>query len=171
MNVKMQNGQFSLVEKMQSDSMDEAIFQKFTSCVVQTPPCAAHAPQSIPQGPYVPATNFDPVKLQQFSLSCNRFMPRMANMRNTQRTIMSKLNIPMIDCMREVTMTFISQFLVMILRGRRVRSNFMMLRFIPESSMSTTDMQTMKKSSLFHVVLRYASSPEMNPFEIILSMH
>ena len=67
---------------------------------------------------------------------------------------MSTLNIPINDSIREFTIILMFSFLVRILKGLNVLSNLIILRLIEERSISNIDMQTMKKSSLFQLLLR-----------------
>lgn len=68
--------------------------------------------------------------------------------------MMSTLNIPINDSIREFTIILMFSFLVRILKGLNVLSNLIILRLIEERSISNIDMQTMKKSSLFQLLLR-----------------
>ena len=92
--------------------------------------------------------------LQKLSFPWSRFMPRMANMRKTLRQMMRTLKMPRKDYAREVTMIFISSFLVMILSGLSVLSNLRMERLTPLRDMSMIETHTMPKSSLFQLLLR-----------------
>ena len=67
---------------------------------------------------------------------------------------MSTLNIPINDSIREFTIILMFSFLVRILKGLNVLSNLIILRLIEERSISNIEMQTMKKSSLFQLLLR-----------------
>ena len=68
--------------------------------------------------------------------------------------MMSTLNIPINDSIREFTIILMFSFLVRILKGLNVLSNLIILRLIEERSISNIDTQTMKKSSLFQLLLR-----------------
>ena len=68
--------------------------------------------------------------------------------------MMSTLNIPINDSIREFTIILMFSFLVRILKGLNVLSNLIILRLIEERSISNIEMQTMKKSSLFQLLLR-----------------
>lgn len=85
--------------------------------------------------------------------------------------MIKRFAIPMIDWVKEVTIIFIYSFLVMILRGRRVRSSLSMLRFKLENIISTIEKHTIIKSNLFHGLLKYDYYPTMNPRAMMLSMH
>lgn len=85
--------------------------------------------------------------------------------------MIKRFAIPIIDCVKEVTIIFIYSFLVMILRGRRVRSSLSMLRFKLENIISTIEKHTIIKSNLFQGLPKYDSSPTINPRAMILSMH
>ena len=65
-------------------------------------------------------------------------------------------------------MIFIFSFLVRILNGLSVLKSFIILKLIEESSISTIDIQTIKKSSLFQLLLRYVRGPMIKPKLIIL---
>jgi len=78
----------------------------------------------------------------------------MANIKNTHKQIIRTLKMPIMDSTRELTIILIYSFLVIIRRGLKVRSNLIILRLTPESSISKIEVQTMKKSSLFQLDLR-----------------
>ena len=65
-------------------------------------------------------------------------------------------------------MIFIFSFLVRILNGLSVLKSFIILKLIEESSISTIDIKTIKKSSLFQLFLRYVRGPMIKPKLIIL---
>lgn len=78
----------------------------------------------------------------------------MANIKNTQRQMISTLHKPTNDDSNELTIIFISSFFVMIRKGRTVRISLIMLRLTPERLISMIEVITIKKSSLFHELFK-----------------
>ena len=95
----------------------------------------------------------------------------MANIKYTDNKMIRRFAIPIIDCVKEVTIIFIYSFLVMIRSGRRVRSSLSMLKFKFENIISTIEKHTIIKSNLFQGFPKYDSSPTIKPRAIILSKH
>ena len=79
----------------------------------------------------------------------NRKIPKIPNIRKTQRIIIKTFNIPTIDYPSDEMIIFISGFLEMILKGLRVLKSFKIERSTP-IVISIMAVETMKKSSLDH---------------------
>ena len=76
-------------------------------------------------------------------------MPKIPNMRKTQRMMINTLSIPTIDYPSDEMIIFMSGFLEMILKGLKVLKSFKMERSTP-IVISMMAVETIKKSSLDH---------------------
>ena len=75
-------------------------------------------------------------------------MPKIPNIRNTQKIMIITLKIPNIDSPKDEIITFISGFLDTILRGLKVLKSLRILKSMPVIDISMMAVITMKKSSL-----------------------